>query len=66
MLAGWSIAIYVLLKVLVTTAPQDKRHAKVTSIALVMGWLGVADGGLRFAPGSGNLRTGDAYAFHEL
>ncbi len=42
MLAGWSIAIYVLLKVLVTTAPQDKRHAKVTSVALVMGWFGVA------------------------
>jgi len=42
MLAGWSIAVYVLLSILITTPPQDKRHAKVTSVALLMGWLGVA------------------------
>lgn len=42
MLAGWSIAVYVLLSILITAASQDKRHAKVTSVALLMGWLGVA------------------------
>lgn len=43
MLIGWGIAIYVLFRILLTTPPdQDKRHAIVTSIALLMGWLGVA------------------------
>lgn len=42
MLAGWSIAVYVLFRILLTTPAQDKRHARVTSVALLMGWLGVA------------------------
>lgn len=43
MLGGWSIAVYVLFRILLTTpAAQDKRHARVTSVALLMGWLGVA------------------------
>lgn len=41
MLIGWSLAVYVLLRILFTTAPQDKRHARVTSVALSMGWLGL-------------------------
>jgi uncharacterized protein involved in response to NO len=41
MLAGWGIAVYVLFRILLTTPAQDKRHAKVISTALLMGWLGV-------------------------
>lgn len=41
MLIGWSLAVYVLLRILFTAAAQDKRHAKVISIALLMGWLGL-------------------------
>lgn len=41
-LIGWSIAVYVLFRILLTTPTQDKRHARVTSVALLMGWLGVA------------------------
>ncbi len=43
MLAGWGVAVYVLFRILLGTAPaQDKRHARVTSAALLMGWLGMA------------------------
>ena len=42
MLAGWSIAVYVLFRILLTTPAQDKRHAQVASVGLLMGWLGVA------------------------
>ena len=42
MLAGWGIAVYVLFRILLTTPAQDKRHARVISVALLMGWLGVA------------------------
>ncbi|MCC7090870.1 MAG: NnrS family protein [Nitrosomonas sp.] len=42
MLAGWSVAVYVLFRILLTTPAQDKRHARVISVALLMGWLGVA------------------------
>lgn len=42
MLAGWGVAVYVLFRILLTTPTQDKRHARVTSVALLMGWLGVA------------------------
>ncbi len=42
MLVGWGIAIYVLFRILLTTTAQDKRHARAASIALLMGWLGVA------------------------
>lgn len=41
-LAGWSVAVYVLFRILLTTPAQDKRHARVISVALLMGWLGVA------------------------
>lgn len=42
MLAGWGIAIYALLRVLIVAPRQDKRHPTVTSVALVFGWLGLA------------------------
>ena len=42
MLAGWSVAVYVLFRILLTTPAQDKRHARVASVALLMGWFGVA------------------------
>jgi len=41
MLTGWGIALYVLLRILLTAPAEDKRHARVTSVALVMGWLGM-------------------------
>lgn len=41
-LIGWGIALYTLLRVLLATAPSDKRHATIILIALVMGWCGVA------------------------
>jgi len=41
MLAGWSIACYVLLRIMIGASGADKRHARVTSAALVMGWLGL-------------------------
>ncbi len=40
MLIGWGVAVYVLFRILLTTPAQDKRHARVTSAALLMGWLG--------------------------
>ncbi|WP_297325486.1 NnrS family protein [Nitrosomonas sp.] len=42
MLAGWGVAVYVLFRILLGTPAQDKRHARVTSVALLMGWLGMA------------------------
>jgi uncharacterized protein involved in response to NO len=42
MLTGWSIAVVVLFRILLSASSQDKRHAMVTSVALLMGWLGVA------------------------
>lgn len=42
MLTGWGVAVYVLYRILLSTPPQDKRHSRVASIALLMGWLGVA------------------------
>jgi uncharacterized protein involved in response to NO len=41
LLAGWGIALYALLRVLFTARHNDKRHPVVTSLALIMGWLGV-------------------------
>ena len=41
-LSGWSFALYALAQVLVTAAAQDKRHPIFTTIALALGWLGVA------------------------
>ncbi len=42
MLTGWSVACYILLRVMMGASSTDKRHAMVTSAALLMGWLGVA------------------------
>lgn len=42
MLAGWGVAVYVLFRILLGTPAQDKRHARVTSAALLMGWLGMS------------------------
>ncbi|TNC95219.1 MAG: hypothetical protein FD121_1436 [Gallionellaceae bacterium] len=41
-LAGWGIALYALVRVLLDTRPGDKRHPIVLSIALAMGWCGLA------------------------
>ncbi|MBA3756199.1 MAG: NnrS family protein, partial [Nitrosomonas sp.] len=42
MLTGWGVAVYVLFRILFSAKGQDKRHARVTSAALLMGWLGMA------------------------
>ena len=42
MLAGWSVALYALLHVLITASGQEKRHAFIISAALLLGWLGLA------------------------
>ncbi len=43
MLAGWSIALYAMTKVLITaTADQEKRHTIAAHIAVFSGWLGIA------------------------
>src|SRR3989338_2679095 len=39
---GWTLALYALTQVLVTAPSQDKRHPLFTTIALALGWLGVA------------------------
>ncbi|MDD2686698.1 MAG: NnrS family protein [Gallionella sp.] len=41
-LAGWGVALYALVLVLLDTRPGDKRHPIVLSIALAMGWCGLA------------------------
>lgn len=41
-LCGWAIAWYALLRVLLDTARQDKRHPIVALLALALGWCGVA------------------------
>lgn len=41
MLTGWGIAIIALLRILLQTQAQDKRHARVASVALIFGWLGM-------------------------
>lgn len=38
MLAGWGTALYALLRVLLDTKPQDKRHPRIVFVALLMGW----------------------------
>lgn len=42
MLAGWGVALYALLRVLLDTQHQDKRHPQIIFAALSMGWCGVA------------------------
>lgn len=41
LLAGWGIASYALLDVLITARHPDKLHPRITSVALGMGWLGI-------------------------
>jgi uncharacterized protein involved in response to NO len=42
MLAGWGIALLALTQVLIRAKHNDKRHPVVTTLALIMGWLGMA------------------------
>ncbi|MDZ4203109.1 MAG: NnrS family protein [Gallionella sp.] len=41
-LAGWAVALYALVRVLLDTRPSDKRHPIVLTIALALGWCGLA------------------------
>jgi uncharacterized protein involved in response to NO len=41
MLAGWGIAFFALLDVLITARHPDKLHPRITSVALGAGWLGM-------------------------
>lgn len=41
-LAGWGMGLYALLRVYVRARHPDKRHAAITSVVLVLGWLLVA------------------------
>ncbi len=41
-LAGWALAIHALLRVLLDTPPQDKRHPLMILVALVLGWCSLA------------------------
>ena len=38
-LAGWGMGLYALLRVIVRARHPDKRHAIITSVVLVLGWL---------------------------
>jgi uncharacterized protein involved in response to NO len=40
-LTGWGIALYALIRVLLRAKHNDKRHPIVTTLALIMGWLGI-------------------------
>lgn len=41
-LAGWGVALYALLRVLLDTQHPDKRHPQIIFIALSLGWCGLA------------------------
>lgn len=41
-LAGWGVALYALLRVMLDAQHPDKRHPQIISIALGMGWCGLA------------------------
>ncbi|HYR05624.1 MAG TPA: NnrS family protein, partial [Gallionella sp.] len=41
-LIGWGVALYALLRVLLDTQHQDKRHPQIIFIALSMGWCCLA------------------------
>jgi len=41
-LAGWAVAIYALLRVVLDTPPSDKTNPVVILLALVFGWSGLA------------------------
>jgi len=40
-LSGWGLAQYALLRVLIDTPRQDKRHPQIIFIALCLGWCGL-------------------------
>jgi uncharacterized protein involved in response to NO len=40
-LCGWAIACHALLRVLLDTAQQNKRHPIAAAIALMLGWCGI-------------------------
>lgn len=42
LLAGWGVALHALLRVLLKARHPDKLHPTLTTIALTMGWLGLA------------------------
>lgn len=41
-LAGWTVGLYALLRVLLDTRPGDKRHPVVLFVAFCIGWLALA------------------------
>jgi uncharacterized protein involved in response to NO len=41
MLIGWGISVHALIDVLVSARHPDKLHPKITSVALVAGWIGL-------------------------
>jgi uncharacterized protein involved in response to NO len=41
-LAGWGVALYALLRVLLGTQHPNKQHPKIIFIALSLGWCGIA------------------------
>lgn len=41
-LAGWAIALYALLRVLLDTQHPDKRHPQAIFVATTLGWCGLA------------------------
>ena len=40
-LAGWGVALYALLRVLLYTQHPDKQHPKIIFVALCLGWCGL-------------------------
>lgn len=50
-LAGWGMGLYALLRVYLRAKHPDKRHATITSVVMVVGWLLVAG----FTSGEANL-----------
>jgi len=40
-LAGWAVAVYALLRVILDTPPSDKTNPVVILLALILGWLGL-------------------------
>lgn len=41
-LAGWGVGLYALLRVYLRTRHPDKRHATITTVLLILGWLLIA------------------------
>lgn len=42
LLTGWAISLYALVRVLLRTPHPDKVHPTITTVALLIGWLGAA------------------------